>query len=121
MRSREKHTYGNSDNELARQSASGGPCQDAYRLGAPSYDPELLYVECHLCGKPVLWERGKTTELLLAAGVDVSSLDERCLIVSEGCPLCSPFAKEGYTLVVVRIAGLTPEEAVHMSRPGGTA
>ncbi len=88
---------------------------------AAVYDPELLYVECHLCGKPVIWEKGKTTELLLAAGVDLSKLDERCMIVSEGCPSCSAAAEEGYTLAVVRIAGLTPEEAVYMTRPGGTA
>lgn len=88
---------------------------------ATVYDPELLYVECHRCGKPVIWEKGKTTELLLAAGVDLSKLDERCMIVSEGCPACSPAADEGYTLAVVRIAGLTPEEAVYMTRPGGTA
>jgi len=86
-----------------------------------TYDPELLYVECQVCGKPVLWEEGKTTELLLTAGVDISRLDERCMIVSEGCPACVPSAKDGYTLAVVRIAGLTPEEAVHMTRPGGTA
>lgn len=86
-----------------------------------AYDPELLYVECQVCGKPVLWEEGKTTELLLTAGVDISRLDERCMIVSEGCPSCAPSAKDGYTLAVVRIAGLTPEEAMHMTRPGGTA
>lgn len=85
------------------------------------YDPEMLYVECQVCGKPVLWESGKTTELLLAAGVDVSKLDERCMIVSEGCPSCAPIAREGYTLAVVRLAGLTPEEAAYMSRPGGSA
>lgn len=88
---------------------------------AGSYDPELLYVECQTCGKPVLWEEGKTTELLLAAGVDIASLDERCLIVSEGCPVCTPYMPEGFTLAVVRIAGLTPEEAVYMARPGGNA
>ncbi|MDR0339146.1 MAG: hypothetical protein LBH65_02590 [Desulfovibrio sp.] len=88
---------------------------------APSYDPEMLYVECHVCGRPVLWEPGKTTELLMAAGVDVSRLDERCMILAEGCPTCSPLADEGYTLAVVRLAGLTPEEALHMTRPGGTA
>ena len=86
-----------------------------------AYDPELLYVECQMCGKPVLWEPGKTTELLLAAGVDVSKLDERCMIVSAGCPACAPLSVEGYTLAVVRLAGLTPEEAVYMTRPGGTA
>lgn len=94
-------------------------------LGVPKglapYDPEMLYVECQTCGKPVLWEKGKTTELLLAAGVDVSKLDERCMIVSEGCPSCSPGASEGFTLAVIRLAGLTPEEAAYMARPGGTA
>ena len=89
--------------------------------GILPYDPELLYVECQTCGKPVLWEQGKTTELLLAAGVDVSRLDERCMFLSEGCPSCSPSSRDGYTLAVVRIAGLTPEEAVYRSRPGGTA
>ena len=96
------------------------PVQGPVGSGLP-YDPELLYVECQSCGKPVLWEQGKTTELLLAAGVDVSKLDERCMILSEGCPSCSPSSGDGYTLAVVRIAGLTPEEAVYMSRPGGTA
>ena len=77
------------------------------------YDPELLYVECRACGKPVLWEPGRTTELLLAAGVDISRLDERCLILSEGCPVCRPHEEHGFPLAVLRIAGLTPEEAAY--------
>jgi hypothetical protein len=85
------------------------------------YDPEMLYVECRACGKPVLWESGKTTELLLAAGVDLSRLDERCLILSEGCPACRPNEEQGFTLAVLRIAGLTPEEAAYMDRPAGNA
>ena len=85
------------------------------------YDPELLYVECHACGKPVLWEPGRTTELLLEAGVDITALDERCLILSEGCPFCRPGEERGFTLAVVRVAGLTPEEAVYMAKPAGTA
>lgn len=88
---------------------------------AAAYDPEMLYVECHACGKPILWEKGKTTELLLAAAVDLETLDERCMIVSERCPACSPYEMEGYALTVVRIAGLTPEEALYMFRPGGNA
>ena len=92
------------------------------RLTARSwYDPELLYVECHICGKPVLWEPGRTTELLLEAGVDITALDERCLILSEGCLFCRPKEEHGFTLAVVRVAGLTPEEAVYMARPAGTA
>ena len=122
MTSREKHIFLSANGDVIRKAADDGP-----RMGvcspesSPLYDPELLYVECQLCGKPVLWEKGKTTELLLAAGMDISSLDERCLIVSEGCPACAPLEREGYVLAVVRIAGLTPEEAVQMSRPGGTA
>lgn len=122
MTSREKRISNNADGDFARKTAGDGP-----HVSEPGpersfhYDPELLYVECQVCGKPVLWEQGKTTELLLAAGVDIRNLDERCLIVSEGCPTCAPFEKDGYTLAVVRIAGLTPEEAVQMSRPGGSA
>ena len=93
-----------------------------FRITAQSwYDPELLYVECRQCGKPVLWEPGRTTQLLLEAGVDMHMLDERCLILSEGCPVCRPEEERGFTLAVVRVAGLTPEEAVYMSRPAGTA
>ena len=122
MTSRERHIYISDGSGFARQIAGSEARAGAYRPeNSAHYDPELLYVECHVCGRPVLWEKGKTTELLLAAGVDITGLDERCLIVSEGCPSCAPFEKEGYTLAVVRIAGLTPEEAVQMSRPGGTA
>lgn len=104
---------------------------DASRGGAPvrakkaraaaglGYDPELLYVECHKCGRPVLWDTGKTTRLLKAAGVDLHTIDERCMILSDGCPVCSPRAKHGFPLTVVRVAGLTPEEAVLMEQPGG--
>lgn len=115
----EKHSRPDSLPDFARRRLL-----EALRAGVPSgrrYDPEMLYVECHACGKPVLWEAGKTTEILLSAGVDVSKLDERCMILSEGCPSCSPFSGGGYTLAVVRLAGLTPEEALHMTKPGGTA
>ena len=122
MTAREKRTYIAISNEFTRTTAADRTRRVARGPEKPPfYDPELLYVECQVCGKPVLWEKGRTTELLLTAGVDVSNLDERCLIVSEGCPSCSPFEKEGYTLAVVRIAGLTPEEAAHMSSPGGSA
>ncbi|MDR2076147.1 MAG: hypothetical protein LBP61_04340 [Desulfovibrio sp.] len=103
---------------------SGGPLPRIDGGEPPSggpYDPELLYVECRACGKPVLWESGKTTELLLAAGVDISRLDERCLILSEGCPACRPHEEHGFTLAVLRIAGLTPEEAAYMDKPAGNA
>ncbi len=115
------------NNSLARLSiakeifSSELPLRTVTAAEGSSFDPELLYVECHNCGKPVLWEQGKTTALLAAAGVDLRSLDERCMIVSEGCPSCRPLEQEGFTLAVVRIAGLTPEEAIHMTKPAGTA
>ena len=118
---RDKDLYLNEIEDLVRNLLSGGGLAYAPVTGRLAYDPELLYVECHVCGKPVLWEKGKTTELLLSAGVPLDNLDERCMIISEGCPVCTPLEREGYTLAVVRIAGLTPEEAAHMSRPGGTA
>lgn len=98
----------------------GGALNSKPGLGA-RYDPELLYVECRNCGKPLLWEPGRTTELLQAAGVELSTLDESCLIVSEGCPSCRPRERHGFTLAVVRIAGMTPEEAMHMAKPAGRA
>ena len=86
-----------------------------------SYDPELLYVECHVCGKPVLWEAGKTTELLEAADIDMSALDHTCMLLSDGCPLCRPEEWEGFNLSIVRLAGIPIEDALHMLKPGGNA
>ncbi|MBN2141410.1 MAG: hypothetical protein JW718_10470 [Desulfovibrionaceae bacterium] len=67
----------------------------------PQFDPELLYVECGRCGRPVIWRPGDTTRILEAAGVDLSQLDEGCLLVTEGCPECSPEQKT-YSSQVVR-------------------
>lgn len=89
--------------------------------GMSEYDPEMIYVECRICGRPVLWEPGHTTALLSQAGVDFSTLDERCLLLSEGCPVCRPEEEYGFSIAVVRIAGLTAEESVYMSKPGGNA
>lgn len=69
------------------------------------YDPELLYVECRLCGKPVIWAPGKTTEILSAANIDAESLDETCLIVSDGCFACCPHESAGFAMVVAKLAG----------------
>jgi hypothetical protein len=69
---------------------------------ATAFDPELIYVECGRCGEPVLWEPGDTTRLLACYGVDPDTLDERCLIISDGCRSCNPEA-EGYATQVVRL------------------
>jgi len=52
------------------------------------HDPELMYVECSRCGRPVLWEPGRTTEILNRTGIEFARLDDRCLILSHGCPAC---------------------------------
>ena len=66
------------------------------------FDPELLYVECAKCGKPVLWSSGDTTRILAWAGIDAGALDEKCMIVSEGCPACQP-GKHSFSTQVVRL------------------
>jgi hypothetical protein len=66
------------------------------------FDPELLYVECSQCGQPILWEHGMTTRLLAMAGIDAAALDERCVIMSEGCPACRP-GETSFTTQVVRL------------------
>lgn len=105
---------------------SGGDLGKEFLLPKPatgklSYDPELLYVECQVCGKPVLWEAGKTTELLESADIDMNALDHTCMLLSDGCPLCSPEEWGGFNLSIVRLAGIPIEDALHMLKPGGNA
>lgn len=64
------------------------------------FDPELLYVECSRCGQPVLWPSGMTNKLLKMADIDPASLDERCVIMSEGCPGCTPDETSFVTQVI---------------------
>lgn len=74
------------------------------------YDPELLYVECSRCGQPVLWQSGGTTRILEMAGIDLDTLDERCMLISDGCPACSP-GQSSFSTQVVRLNGKTePKE-----------
>ena len=66
------------------------------------FDPELLYVECSQCGQPVLWRHGLTTKLLKLADIDPATLDERCVIMSDGCPGCHP-GETSFTTQVIRL------------------
>lgn len=79
------------------------------------FDPELLYVECSQCGQPVLWRHGLTSKLLTMADIDPASLDERCVIMSEGCPSCHP-GETSFTTQVLRLgrekSGEKPVSAV---------
>ncbi|WP_281760288.1 hypothetical protein [Pseudodesulfovibrio nedwellii] len=79
------------------------PSEEDYFLSmTKKFDPETLYVECHRCGQPVLWRPGMTTRLLKLAGIDVSTLDQRCVILSEGCPACMP-GETTFTTQVIRL------------------
>lgn len=66
------------------------------------YDPELMFVECHKCGRPLLWNPGETSQIVEQSGIDTKKLDAQCLILAEGCPQCSP-GEGGYMVRVVRL------------------
>lgn len=78
------------------------------------FDPELLYVECERCGQPVLWSPGDTTRILAWAGIDAGNLDEKCMIVSDGCPACQP-GKTSFSTQVVRLRK-SPEDKARPKR-----
>ncbi len=69
------------------------------------YDPEMLYVECGRCGAPVLWEHGRSTEILSSAGIDPLELDPSCILVTDGCPQCTD--RKHYPVQIYRLS-LTP-------------
>lgn len=84
-------------------------------MNTKPYDPELLYVECERCGKPVLWNPGDTTRILAWAGIDAGELDEKCMLVSDGCPACQP-GKSSFNTQVVRLRR-NAEGRVRAQRP----
>ncbi len=85
------------------------------------YDPELLYVECKHCGRPVLWEPGRTTAILMQSDISPSSVDEHCLILSDGCRECMP-GNNGFHLSIVRLANISvPAALLMLQTPVGNA
>ena len=84
------------------------------------YDPDLLYVECRVCGKPVVWEAGKTGSLIAASGIDSSLFDEHCLLLADGCPHCRPDGVH-FNLHLVRLATLSSPDVLLMAREKGHA
>ncbi len=70
------------------------------KTAGKGWDPELMYVECMHCGRPILWEPGRTTALLEESGVLPEQLDESCMILSKGCTACSKDKKIFETKVV---------------------
>jgi hypothetical protein len=83
------------------------PAPVSFASMARGYDPELMIVECARCGRPVLWEPGRSTEVLAGVGIDPLELDARCLLLTDGCPHCRPRQEEGFSVQVFR---LTPEQ-----------
>jgi hypothetical protein len=53
------------------------------------FDLETLYVECSRCGRPLIWEKGTTTFIIQSSGID-KNLGSDWLMLSRGCPVCSP-------------------------------
>ena len=95
------------------------PDQAEKRLGT-SYDPELLYVECRSCGRPVVWEPGKTTLLLQQAEVSLQSLDSSCLLLADNCPTCRPDLL-AVKLQVVRLSVALDEDLENLEILQGNA
>jgi hypothetical protein len=87
-------------------------------LGISRFDPELLYVECRLCGRPVFWGSGLSTLAVAGAGISPSSLDARCMILTNGCEHCSPASRHEH--VVIRISGSEEHDRL-MDDPAGNA
>ncbi|WP_245590080.1 hypothetical protein [Desulfonatronum lacustre] len=66
------------------------------------FDPELMFVECHRCGRPLVWNQGEASQIIEQSGIDTKKLDAQCLILAEGCPQCAP-GEGGYMVRVVRL------------------
>jgi len=64
------------------------------------FDLEMLYVECSRCGRPLIWEKGTTTFLIQHSGID-RRLSPDWLMLSKGCPACSPDQDE-FVLTLAR-------------------
>lgn len=66
-----------------------------------TFDPELLYVECARCGAPVIWEKGRVSELLEKAGIDPFELDAACMLVTDSCRVCGQ--SDDYSIRIFRL------------------
>lgn len=73
------------------------------------FDPDLMYVECKHCGRPVLWTKGRTSQILEGADLTHERLDASCMILTHGCPRCVP-GETQFRLQVVRVDRVYAEE-----------
>ena len=84
------------------------------------YDPELMFVECARCGRPVMWEQGRATVVLHGVGVQTSDLDDHCMIVTDGCSHCRP-AEDDYRMKVIRISEIVHRDLLRDGEAVGNA
>lgn len=84
------------------------------------HDPELLYVECRACGRPVIWETGKTSNLLVEAAINPNQLDSQCMLLTETCPTCRPEVM-AIKIQVVRLAEVTDQDLEYLDIGKGNA
>ena len=82
------------------------------------FDPEMLYVECSLCGRPVFWGEGMSTLAVAGAGIAPSTIDSRCMILTNGCEYCKPHDQHDH--VVVRLSSSGHHDRL-MDDPAGRA
>lgn len=90
------------DHVQGPRNGSPVPACNSHEHKPKVFDPELMFVECHKCGRPLLWNEGEASNIVEQSGIDVKKLDSHCLILAEGCPQCSP-GEGGYMVRVVRL------------------
>ncbi len=78
-----------------------------------------MIVECARCGQPVLWERGRATEMLAGVGIDPLELDAHCLFLTDGCARCSPEKRGKFNVQVFRV--VPGQGQIFGVKSGGTA
>ncbi|GAB7081228.1 hypothetical protein [Megalodesulfovibrio paquesii] len=74
---------------------------DAFLTGR-EFDLSLLYAECGVCGRPLVWSETATRLVLRRAGVDPGTLDYSHLLRTNGCGRCSPELEDA-TISLVKL------------------
>lgn len=90
------------------------------RPHSAGFDPELLYVQCAHCGRPVLWTQGKLTRIIRDAGVSRQQLDATHVMLTEGCPECNPEQSE-FRIQLIRLERMPPHNPLSNDDRAGNA
>jgi hypothetical protein len=81
------------------------------------YDPEMLYIECTNCGRPIIWDEGEATDFVAWSGYPAWAIDSSCCILTSSCPACAP-NKGGYSSWLAKAAEMPePEEVAAEEKP----